>query len=178
MDLDITFPPAVEVGVSVGVMTFKGPKGTVTRNLSNPSVLISVAGSVVHLKPKKQTQREKKLIRTYAAHLRNMAKGVTEGHLYKLKICSGHFPMSVTIKGQNLEIKNFIGEKVPRTTTIPEGVSVKIEGDMIIAEGIDKEKVGDAAARIEQLTRRPNFDARIFQDGIYITEKDGKTIAQ
>ena len=35
---------------------------------------------------------------------------------------------------------------------------------------------GQTAADIEQMTRRPSFYTRIFQDGIYITIKDGKEI--
>ena len=87
MDLDVTIPSGIEIELTAGLVTFKGPKGTVVRNLANPSVILSVKGSVIQLKPKRQTQREKKLIRTYAAHLRNMARGVTEGHAYKLKVC-------------------------------------------------------------------------------------------
>ena len=84
--------------------------------------------------------------------------------------------MTVSVKGSIFEIKNFIGEKVPRTTVIKEGSTVKIDGHDIIVESINKEQAGQMAASIEQLTRRPGFDTRIFQDGIYITEKDGKII--
>jgi large subunit ribosomal protein L6 len=106
-----------------------------------------------------------------------MIKGVQEGFTYKLKICSGHFPMSVALKGNTFEIKNFIGEKVPRTLKIKQGADVKIEGDQITVHATDKELAGTTAGAIEKLTRRPGFDKRIFQDGIYITEKDGKKLS-
>ncbi len=105
-----------------------------------------------------------------------MLRGVTEGHTYKLKVCSGHFPMSVSVKEGVLEVKNFIGEKVPRRLMIKDGVTVTAEGDVIVVTGHDKERVGNQAAAIEQLMRRPGFDRRIFQDGIYLTEKDGKEV--
>ena len=105
-----------------------------------------------------------------------MIKGSNEGHVYELKICSGHFPMNVSIQGKELVVKNFIGEKFPRRLKIQEGVIVKIEGEKITVEHTSKEIAGQSAANIEQLTRRPNFDSRIFQDGIYITVKDGKQI--
>jgi len=54
-----------------------------------------------------------------------MIRGVTEGYTYKLKICSGHFPMNVSLKGDVLEIKNFIGESVPRKLKIKEGSEEK-----------------------------------------------------
>ena len=68
--------------------------------------------------------------------------------------------------------KNFFGEKVPRKIKFDKkNVSIKVDGTEVLVEGMDKEKVGQTAASIEQLTRRPGFDKRIFQDGIYITEK-------
>ena len=116
------------------------------------------------------------MVKTYKAKLKNNLIGVNEGYTYKLKICSGHFPMNVGVNGTEFTIKNFLGEKVPRTITLKEGASVKIEGEQIIVESIDKEKAGQVAADIEQLTRVTNRDNRIFQDGIYITEKAGKII--
>ena len=53
---------------------------------------------------------------------------------------------------------------------------MKINAPEIVVEGINKELTSQTAASIEQMTRRPGFDKRIFQDGIYITEKDGKKI--
>jgi large subunit ribosomal protein L6 len=53
---------------------------------------------------------------------------------------------------------------------------VKIEGDLIYVTSQNKETAGQASADIEQLTRRPGYDTRIFQDGIYIINKDGKEL--
>jgi large subunit ribosomal protein L6 len=157
-------------------ITVKGPKGEITRILSDKQVKIAKNDKELILTYDKITQREKKNLFTTAAHMRNMIRGVQEGFTYKLKICSGHFPMSVALKGNVFEIKNFIGEKVPRTLKIKPGVDVKIDGDIVTVYAIDKEMAGLTAGAIEKLTRRPGFDKRIFQDGIYITEKDGKKI--
>jgi large subunit ribosomal protein L6 len=82
--------------------------------------------------------------------------------------------MNVSIKGQTLEVKNFIGEVVPRSYSFSKDVDVKLNGEMISVTGINKELVSQTAGSIEQLTRRVGFDRRIFQDGIYIVDKDGK----
>jgi large subunit ribosomal protein L6 len=170
-------PEGVQAQVSESVLSVTGTKGTVTRNFLHPRVVIGVENNEVQFVAKKYTQNEKKIMNTFKAHVNNMFKGVTEGHEYQLKICSGHFPMNVSLKGKTFEVKNFIGEAVPRHLTIKDGAEVKINGDIIVVTGIDKELVAQTAASIETLTRRNGFDRRIFQDGIYIINKDGKAIS-
>jgi len=172
----VNLPEGVTATVDTGLLTLTGPKGSTSKKLLHPRVVVSVSEEGVEFLAEKFGKNEKKLIKTFVAHVNNLIKGVTEGHEYKLKICSGHFPMNVSIKGNKLEVKNFIGESVPRTLTFKEGVDVKINGDIIDVKGINKELVSQAAASIEQLTRRPKFDKRIFQDGIYLINKDGKAI--
>ena len=128
------------------------------------------------LKAGKFSKVKKKLINSYAAHVKNMIKGGLEGHKYMLKICSGHFPMNVSVNKNEFTVKNFLGEKVPRVLKLKEGATVKVEGDKIIVESASKETAGQISADIEQLTRRTRYDLRVFQDGIYITDKDGKEI--
>lgn len=153
-----------------------GPKGDVTKDLYSPIIDVKAEGSKVTFATKVMTKREKALIGTYRAHVNNLVKGVTVGHVYKLKVCSGHFPMNVSFGNNVLTIKNFIGEKVPRTLKVSTDVKLVVDGDIITIESMDKELAGQTAGSIEKLTRRPGFDRRIFQDGIYIIEKDGKII--
>jgi large subunit ribosomal protein L6 len=157
-------------------LTVTGPKGSITKQLHHPKLSIEVVDGAVTFGATQATLNEKKRLFTFKAHTKNMVKGVTDGFTYKLKICSGHFPMSVAVKGKEFEVKNFIGEKVPRLLKIKEGADVKVNGQEIEVTGFDKEIVSQVAADIEQLTRRPGFDTRIFQDGIFITEKDGKQV--
>ena len=56
---------------------------------------------------------------------------------------------------------------------IKAGAEVKLDGIINITSP-DKEIAGQISADIEQLTRRPGFDTRVFQDGIYIINKDGE----
>ncbi|MCF7798714.1 50S ribosomal protein L6 [Candidatus Woesearchaeota archaeon] len=172
----IPLPEGVTAQVNQGVLTIKGSKGEVKRNLIHPKVIVGVASEGVTFNVKLFTKAEKKVLNTFKAHVKNLICGVTKGHEYKLRVCSGHFPMNVSIKGPGMEVKNFIGEAVPRTLTFKDGVDVKLDGDMILVSGINKELVAQAAASIEKLTRRNGFDRRRFQDGIYIVEKDGKKL--
>jgi len=83
----------------------------------------------------------------------------------------GPFPYECGYEWEYFQCKNFLGEKVPRTLDIKEGVTLKIDGDIITIESIDIELAGQTAGMLERLTRITNRDLRIFQDGIYITEK-------
>lgn len=172
----ITIPQGCTFTNDKKIITVKGPKGELTRAMPDKKIKIDIKGNELHLLYENATKREKRMLFTTKAHIKNLLKGVQEGFTYKLKICSGHFPMNVTIKGDAFEIKNFIGEKVPRTLKLKTGATVKISGDEITVEALNKEIAGQTAGSIEKLTRRPGFDKRIFQDGIYITEKDGKKI--
>jgi large subunit ribosomal protein L6 len=171
---ELEIAEGVIVSVSNGLFQIKGSKGELKRDLSNPRIKSSVVGNTIIFESERATQREKRLIKARIAHLKYMMIGVVKGHTYKLKICASHFPMTAAVKGSLLEIKNFIGETVPRIVKLPVGINVKVDGQFIIVEGISKELTGQTALSIEQATRRPGFDKRIFQDGIYIIEKDGK----
>ena len=176
LKVEIEILEGVNVTLDKGTFTVKGEKGEVTRKLWHPMINSKVEGNKILLSANKATQREKKLMFTYRSHLKNMMNGVKEGVIYKLKICSSHFPMTVNFNNGVLEVKNFIGERVPRTLSVANDVSVNVNGDEIVLEGNDKEKVGQTAASIETLTKRRGFDKRIFQDGIYIIEKNGKLL--
>ena len=167
---------SLEIVEGVKELTVQGPKGTVKRRFAHPLINITTDNDKVTLEIKNATKRHKTIVNTYRAHIRNLIKGVTEGFTYKLKICYSHFPMSVSIQNGKLIVKNFYGEKHPRTLDLPKDVSVKINGSIIELQGIDIEKVGNCATSIEQLTRITNRDRRIFQDGIFIIEKNGKSI--
>ncbi len=172
----IPLPAGVTAAFTEQTLRVDGPKGSLSRVLFSQKVAVTVDGGAIRFAVANATLREKKVFYTFKAHAKNLVRGVTEGYTYTLKVCSGHFPMSVSVKGRHFEIKNFIGEKVPRTLTIKEGAEVKVDGDKVVVTGIDKELVSHVAAEIEQLSRRPGFDTRIFQDGIFIIDKAGKQV--
>ena len=172
----IEIPENVEININKGVISVKGSKGTITKKLLSPKIKISVKDKNILIESKKGTRREKKMIGTFKAHIRNMIKGASEGFIYRLKICSSHFPMTASLEGKNFAVKNFLGESIARTLEIKEGVNIKIEGADILVESADKELAGQTAASIEKLCVIKSRDKRIFQDGIWIVEKAGKEI--
>jgi len=173
---EVEAPSGVTVELSDSMMTVKGPKGEVNRAFKAPGIKISVKDNKITLTAKKATKREKKMLYTFRAHLNNMINGVQAPWLYKLKVCSGHFPIIAEVKNNVLFVKNFLGEKIPRESMIPQNVDVKISGADITIESPDRELAGMTASNFEQLTRVTDKDLRRFQDGIYITLKAGKEI--
>lgn len=174
MEETVEIPSEVESEVDKFTVKLKGPKGESSREFKHPKIRIEKKEGKVILSSENATKREKKMIGTFKAHIRNMIKGVTECHTYRLKICSGHFPMNVSVSGTDFIVKNFLGEKIPRILKLKEGVKVKVEGQEVVVESVNKEAAGQTAADIEKLTTIKGRDKRIFQDGVYIINKDGK----
>lgn len=172
----IEIPKDTTLKIENGLIIVKGKKGELKRKLLHKKVDIVIKDSQIMITPKSFSKKEKKVIGTFKAHIKNMLEGVNNPFKYILKICSGHFPMNVSVNKNLFVIKNFLGEKVPRTLKLKEGATVKVEGDIVTVESADKEIAGQVASDIEQLTRRTGFDTRIFQDGIYIINKAKREI--
>jgi large subunit ribosomal protein L6 len=171
-----TFPKEVQVVYTQPNLTIKGKSGEVMRTIFNPRTSIEVTSDTISLKVKQATKIDKMQTNTCMAHIRNMIRGVQKPFVNELKICSGHFPMTVTVKGSEFEVKNFLGEAHPRKMLIKQGVKVQIAGDKITVESPNVELAGQVASDLEQLTRIADRDRRVFQDGIYIIKKDGNPI--
>ncbi len=91
----IEIPEGVEIKIERGLITAKGSKGEMSRRLLGPKISIEVKDGKVEISAKKATKREKRMTGTFKSHIQNIIQGVIEGHVYKLKICSTHFPMTV-----------------------------------------------------------------------------------
>ncbi len=172
----IEIPEGVEVSLNGNLLKIKGPEGENSREFKLGKIKFDASKDKITLNDKKATKCEKKIINTTSSHIQNMIKGVQEKFTYNLKVAASHFPMTVKVDGKKAEIKNFLGEKIPRYCKIPEGAEVEIKKNDITIKSINKEIAGQAAANFEKATKISNRDRRIFQDGIYITNKAGKEI--
>ena len=172
MEVTIPLPEGIDARMEDRVLVVKGPLGEVRKDLSHvPLVKISLSDGKIVLSTEREKKREKAMINTVAAHIRNMINGVTKGYRYKLAIVHVHFPIRVKVQGDEIIIENFLGEKTPRKTWKHSDVNVKVSGKEIIVEGTDIEHVGQTAANIERATYVKSKDRRIFRDGIYLVER-------
>ena len=119
-----------------------GPNGELTKQLHHPRVDIKVGSEEIMVSSRLPRTREKSLVGTFAAHIRNMVQGVQEDYECRLKTVYSHFPMKVNVKGSDVTVT-----------------------------GANLEAVMQTAANIERATRISGYDPRVFQDGIYIVEK-------
>lgn len=167
----IEVPEGITVKLEKGVLTVTGKKGELTRNYHNPKIKMVLEGNNIHFSLPQLSKKDKTQLGSIVAHIKNMFTGVTQGFTYKLKICSGHFPMTVSVKNREFSIKNFIGEKIPRILILNPAVKVTVEGEIITVEANNVEIAGQTAGLIEKLGSRNGFDPRVFQQGIFITQK-------
>ena len=172
--LDI--PDGVKAKFDDGTKTLEiaGPLGSLARTFVHSKLNIAAKSKKIQLFCNMPRKKDMALFGTWLAHIKNMLTGVTDGFEYKMKIVYSHFPIKTRVQDEFVVIENFLGEKQPRKARILGETKVKISGDQVILNGINVEHVGQSAANIELATVIKNFDPRIFQDGIYITEKSNK----
>ncbi len=168
---EITLPDGIEADVDHLELTVSGTDGEVTRRLWYPDVTVSVENGTVVIESDESDAQTNATMGTFESHVRNMIEGVSEGWEYRMEVLYSHFPMQVSVEDGEVVIENFLGEQAPRSTAIHGDTEIEIDGEEVVLRGPNKEAVGQTAADIEQLTRVSGKDARVFQDGVYITGK-------
>ncbi len=151
-------------------------QGKEQRRKIGSKINVKIDNKKIIIECKNATKKEKKIMNTTIAHIKNMFEGFKNKFVYKLQICRTHFPISVFIEDgkKELLIKNFLGENKPRKAKILDDAEVKLEKDIITIESFNKEAAGQTAANIEKATRIKKRDRRVFQDGIWIISKPTK----
>jgi len=144
----ITIPDGVEVTQSGGVLTVKGKLGEITMNIHS-SVTINNSDNVLTLLPTEATKDEERNAWAQAGTARantfNLIKGVTEG--WEKKLTLNGVGYRAQARGKVLSLT--LGFSYPVNYDLPEGVSVETPSQKeVLVKGIDKQKVGQAAAEI------------------------------
>ena len=168
---EIPIPTDVTAEIDRFDLTVSGPEGSVSKRLWYPDITVSLEDDNVVIHSEQSDAKTTATIGTFSSHVRNMFHGVTTGWEYEMEIFYSHFPMQVRVDDGAVVIENFLGERAPRRTSIHGETQVSIEDERVVLSGPDKEAVGQTAADIEQLTNITDKDTRVFQDGVYITQK-------
>lgn len=168
--LPIAVPSGVEATLADGVLTVKGPKGTLTRSLVK-QVKVTVENNEIVVAPAKADGSADALWGTFAAHANNMIKGVTEGFSKVLEIEGVGY--RAEMKGTNLALN--MGFSHPVEMPVPEGLTVTVEKNVITIAGSDKEAIGQFAADVRQVRKPEPYKGKgIRYQGEHIIRKQGK----
>jgi large subunit ribosomal protein L6 len=166
----VILPAKTEATFANGVFTVKGPKGTLSRAFRD-DVTVTITGESIQCMPARDTILARSLWGTYAAHIQNMIKGVTDGFVKVLQVEGVGFRGEV--KGNTLVMQ--LGFSHPVIFTIPEGVTVTTEKGIFTIAGLDKEVVGQFAADVRAKKKPEPYKGKgIRYQGEFILRKQGK----
>ncbi len=169
---NIPIPDDVTVTIDDHDVTVKGSGGELKRNFNHNKITISKEDNNVIISVPFPKKKDKAMVGTIKSHISNMIYGVEHGFTYKMKIVYAHFPMTVKVQKDIVTIDNFLGERSSRKAKIIGDSKVSVKGEDVTITGINKEHVGQTMANIEQATNIKDKDPRIFQDGIYLVDKE------
>ena len=168
---NISIPSDLECSYNDKIFICRKDSNELSRKIDITGISLSIHDNSIILKSLKGNKIELNKIKSVIAHIKNMFNGLSEKFVYKLEACNVHFPMTLKAEKDKLVIGNFLGEKNPRLAKILPNVDVDIKGNFIVISSYDKESAGQTAANFEKITKIRGRDRRIFQDGIYITDK-------
>lgn len=175
----IEIPKGVKVTFKNRKVTVEGPRGKVTKNFGHIKVDINQTKidnkDMLVLNCYLTTYKQAAILKTISTHIQNMITGVTAGFRYKMLCVKKHFPITASVVGNNVEIKNFIGCKENILIPIIDGVKVikeknNQEGELWF-EGNDKDAIAVNCAKVNQSCNVGVKDKRKFLDGIYVSER-------
>lgn len=148
--LPVSVPESVKLDLNGRTVTVTGPKGTLSREFPS-GVLITKTDEGISVSQKGDTKQSYSDQGSARSHIANMVQGVSEGWKKVLEINGPGYRGEV--RGKDLVLS--VGYSHPINIEAPEGVSFKIEKNVLTVEGVDKEVIGHVSALIRD-SRRPN----------------------
>jgi len=170
----IEIPKEVSCNYEYSILVCKKNSIELRKKFNLPKTSLYIKDDKIILECGKGNKKDRKQIQTTKAHIINMFNGLQNKFIYRLEACNVHFPMTFKVEGNELVIQNFLGEKLPRYARILPNVEVDVKGQKITVSSYDMEAAGQTASNFEKATKVRGRDRRIFQDGIFITEKPGE----
>ena len=178
--LPITLPEKVEVTVgSNNEVTVKGPKGTLTAKIDR-DIIVSQDGNNLLVQRPTEQKRHKAMHGLYRSLINNMVVGVNEGYKENLELVGVGYKASVS--GSVLELA--LGYSHNIFLSLPQEVAVsavteKGKAPIITLESIDKQLIGQVAAKIRSLRKVEPYKGKgIRFVGEVVRRKAGKTASK
>jgi len=169
--LPIPVPSGVDVAIDGQAVSVKGPKGALSLTVAEP-IVVAKEDSVIKVSRPNDEGKVRALHGLSRTLIANMVTGVTDGYSKTLEIVGVGY--RVQAKGKNLEFS--LGYSHPVVVEPPEGITFRVEAPTrFVVEGIDKQLVGEIAARIRKLRKPDPYKAKgVRYQGEVIRRKVGK----
>lgn len=169
----IEIPQGIKVQIEGQKVLIEGPKGKIEKEF-RPEVGIEIKEGKIFLVPKIETKITKALWGTFRQLIFNMIEGVQRGYQKQLEIEGLGY--KAEMDGENLMLR--VGFSHPIKISPPKGIKISVEKNIITVSGIDKELVGQVAAKIRKArVAEPYKGKGIKYVGEKIRRKVGKKVA-
>jgi len=172
-NVPIEIPQGVDVKVTPEMaLTVKGPKGQLELNTQN-QVTVKVEDNAVHVARHSDAKQDRAYHGLYQRLITNMVIGVTEGFKKELEIQGVGYRVQKSGKGLELNL----GYSHPIQFDAPDGITLDApEQTQIVVEGVDKQQVGQVAAKIRGLRPPEPYKGKgVRYKDEYVRRKVGKT---
>jgi len=169
----ILIPDKTKVEIKNNLVTVTGPKGTLSFE-KKPEIGVVVEDKQIIVSRSSDIKKYRALHGLTRALLYNMVIGVTEGYTKKLEMIGVGYRAEV--KGKNLIM--YLGYSHPIVLSPPDDVKIEVlpKENKIIVTGIDKELVGQVAAKIRSFRKPEPYKGKgVRYVGEYVRTKAGKT---
>ena len=166
----IPIPKGVEVKLEDDILIVKGPKGELKRKL-HPDIRVNIQDDKILVSVESRSKKSKALHGLFNALIWNMVAGVTQGFKKGLEIVGVGY--RAELKGRKLTL--YLGYSHPIEFDLPDGIDAQVEKNKIIVSGIDKELVGQTAAKIRSFRPPEPYKGKgIRYEDEVIIKKAGK----
>lgn len=167
----VALPKGVEVKLAKGELIVKGPKGTISTKAEDClDYKIDAEEIVVSTKEDNRYARSQHGLRR--SLLANAVEGVSKGFTKTVEVIGVGY--RVAVKGKTVELS--LGFSHPVVVDLPEGIEASVEGQKLTFAGIDKELVGEIAARVRRLRKPEPYKGKgIRYENEQIRRKVGKS---
>ncbi|KPF56534.1 large subunit ribosomal protein L6 [Novosphingobium capsulatum] len=167
----VAIPSGVTADIANGVLTVKGPKGTLTLSLVD-EINYAVEDGAISVQPANDTKRARAFWGMQRTLVSNLVTGVTEGYTKVLLITGVGY--RANSQGKNLKLQ--LGYSHDVDFAVPEGIEIKTPDNTTVEiSGIDKQKVGQVAAEIRRWRKPEPYKGKgIKYRGEFIFRKEGK----
>ena len=171
----IPIAKGVKIERSNGTVKVKGPKGELSVEVK-PEITVTIKEEEIVLERPSDSRQHKSMHGLYRALIDSMVTGVTTGYQKKLEIVGVGY--RAEMKGQKLSLQ--LGYSHPILFSLPPEITVEIPAPtQILISGIDKQLVGQVAAKIRSMRPAEPYKGKgIKYEGEYIRRKAGKTAAK